>query len=191
MDRLWSTDLELDLAHERLTLYAAKHCAGHVAPTMDHYGVVPLRRGPLGEYYFPIELDGHKIEAIFATGQRATTLTSDVARRVYHIEQQASGESADTSSGGGAPHHAERTMRLTTSAGFLADEPVVTVEPFADIPDSHCRIARKDDGIGYTGCFNRYPLHLGLELLEKLHIYLATAENVMFVNVAATGTAPP
>ncbi len=45
---------------------------------------------------------------------------------------------------------------------------------------SHCVLTRKAGGIGYENCFGAYPLMLGASVLSKLHVYIATAENLLY-----------
>jgi len=50
-----------------------------------------------------------------------------------------------------------------------------------DPPSSECHLAKKSEAaIGYSGCLYRYPLQLGSSVLAKLHIYIATKENLMY-----------
>jgi predicted aspartyl protease len=73
MDILANMDIELDIAHHKMNLYAPDHCPGQVVYWSDTYDAVAIHPGPRGEFYFPIELDGKKIEATLSTFQATTT----------------------------------------------------------------------------------------------------------------------
>jgi hypothetical protein len=64
IDYLWKMDLELDLAHRMLNLYEPSKCPGREVYWSSQYNVVPLRRDAFGNFFFPMELDGRKLEAI-------------------------------------------------------------------------------------------------------------------------------
>jgi hypothetical protein len=76
---------------------------------------------------------------------------------------------------------------LTTNGLTLMDETVMLTDPSSNI----CRLAIKSEGaVGYTDCVYRYPLHLGNSLLEKLHVYIATKENILYYTVNESVVGP-
>jgi hypothetical protein len=175
IDLLWKMDLELDLAHLKLNLYEPSRCSGQVVYWAAQYDVVPLLRDAFGDFYFPMELDGKKLEAMLSTETSVTTLSTDVTKRVYGFDKDSPGIESETD-GSGKAIAQYRAMKLTAAGLSVTDEKVRLIDP----PNNTCRLARKNDAIGYTGCFYRYPLKLGSDVLKKLHIYIATKENVMY-----------
>lgn len=183
IDRLWSTDLEIDLAQRKMNLYSPDHCAGAGAYWSAQYQVVPLRRDGLGDFYFPMELDGRKIEAVFGTANALTTLSTDVTRRVYGFDKGSSDiESVKDAAGNVTAQY--RAMKLTASGLSLSDERVLLTDP----PRSdHCRLEQKgESAVGYTGCLYQYPLQIGTDVLGKLHVYIAMKENLLYYTVNAS-----
>jgi hypothetical protein len=61
---LWTMDLELDLAAGKLNFYEPGKFT-HPVYWATEYEVAPLQRNPLGEFFFPMKLDGRKIEQHF------------------------------------------------------------------------------------------------------------------------------
>ncbi len=176
MDLLWRSDVEMDLAHKKMNLYRPGTCRGHVVYWADHFDMVPLHRSPYGDFYFPMRLDGRTLEAAFSTGNSATTLRTDVAKRVYGFDRSsAEVESAKLPDGRTMQF---RTMQLAAAALKLTDERVFLLDA-----SNQCVLARKADGIGYENCFGAYPLMLGASVLSKLHVYIATAENLLYFTV--------
>jgi hypothetical protein len=180
MDLLWKTDLELDLAHHKLGLYKHSNCWNQIIGEAGHYNVVPLQRDAFGNIFFPMELDGRKLEALLTTGSPETTLSTDVTKRVYGFDKDSSGIET-TTDGSGHKTAQYRAMKLTASGLTLTDEKVRLIEP----PNNSCHLARKGDVIGYTGCLYRYPLRLGSDVLSRLHVYIATQNNLMYYTVNA------
>jgi hypothetical protein len=74
IDFLWKMDLDLDLAHRKLNLYEPSKCPGREVYWASQYNVVPLRRDAFGNFFFPMELDGRKLEAILTTNDSVSTL---------------------------------------------------------------------------------------------------------------------
>jgi hypothetical protein len=185
IDLLWKMDLELDLAHLKLNLFEANHCAGEAVYWAPHYKVVPLLRDAFGDFYFPMELDGKKLEATLSTERSVTTLSTDVTKRVYGFDRDSTGIESETD-GSGKTIAQYRAMKLTAAGLSVTEEKVRLIDP----PHNTCRLARKNDAIGYTGCFYRYPLKLGTDVLKKLHIYIATKENLMYFTGAAEDISP-
>jgi hypothetical protein len=185
IDLLWKMDFELDLAHRRLRFYEHSHCWHQTFADSANYHVVPLRRDAFGNMFFPMELDGRKLETLLATGSRMTTLSTDVTRRVYGFDRNSSGiETTTTEDGHTIAQY--RAMKLTASGLTLIDERVLLTDPW----DEHCHLARKGDAIGYTGCLYNYPLRLGSDVLERMHVFFATGDNEMFYMSNAEAARP-
>jgi hypothetical protein len=182
MDVLWKMDLELDLAHHKLGLYEHSNCWNRVVSDAGNYNVVPLQRDAFGNIFFPIELDGRKLEALLTTGSAETTLSTDVTKRVYGFDKDSSGIES-VIDGNGRKIAQYRAMKLTAEGLTLTDEKVRLI----DQPNTTCHLARKGDVIGYTGCLYRYPLRLGSDVLKRLHVYIATQDNVMYYTVNTEG----
>jgi hypothetical protein len=176
---LWTMDLELDLAAGKLNFYEPGKCT-HPVYWATEFEVVPLQRNPLGEFFFPMKLDGRKIEATFSTGTTVTTLSTDVTRRVYGFDKDSTGIETQKDSNGMVVA-SYRAMKMSTSGLSVIDERVKLVDP-----PHRCQLTKKADVIGYSGCLYFYPLRLGNSILEHLHIYIDTKSNRMYYTDADT-----
>src|SRR5262245_10305401 len=67
-------DFELDLARKKLNLFSQDHCRGNVVYWAKAYDSAPLYKGALGELYFPMELEGKKVQAMLQPSEAVTTL---------------------------------------------------------------------------------------------------------------------
>jgi hypothetical protein len=176
IDFLWRMDLDLDLAHRKLNLYEPLKCPGREVYWSSQYNVVPLQRDAFGNFFFPMELDGRKLEAILTTNGIVSSLSTDVTKRVYGFDKNSTGiESATDGDGHTVAQY--RAMKLTANGLTVADERIQLTDP----PKGTCRLTKKGDTIGYTDCLYRYPLRLGSDILRRLHVYIATKENVMYI----------
>lgn len=70
------TDFELDVAHKKLNIFSQDHCPGDMVYWADKFNVVPLNRGRLGEFSFPMDLEGKKVQATITTMIPATTVAT-------------------------------------------------------------------------------------------------------------------
>ena len=175
IDFLWKMDLDLDLAHRKLNLYEPSKCPGREVYWSSYYNVVPLRRDAFGNFFFPMELDGRKLEAILTTDSTVSSLSTDVTKRIYGFDKNSSGVETRTDDDGHTIAQ-YRAMKLTASGLTVMDEKIQLADP----PNNTCRLTKKGDAIGYTDCLYRYPLRLGSDVLRRMHVYLATKENMMY-----------
>jgi hypothetical protein len=147
-----------------------------------------MRRAPLGNFHFPMELEGKKIETTLATGNASTTLTTDVTKRLYGFDEHSEDIETDKEVGGRTRSH-YRAMALTTP-GLNVTNSKVELVPRPDL--CHLDTGWGRDAVAqYSGCMgSEAPLHLGMNVLEKLHLYVATKESVVYFS-AADAALPP
>jgi predicted aspartyl protease len=181
MDVFSKVDVELDIAHSQLNLYSQDHCPGNVVYWTDTYASVPMKRGLAGNFSFPLELNGKKIEATISTGNLQTTLSADVERKLFKDASDPSADGDDTG-GSGVAGGSYRLMQITANGLKVINAQVVLVDSKG--PD--CKLTTIDGASAYTGCFGAYPLKLGFSVLSNLHLYLATKERVLYFTAATT-----
>jgi hypothetical protein len=187
MDLFDNVDLELDLGHHKLNLFAQDHCPGAVVYWSHDYSTAPMRRGDTGNVYFPMELEGKKIQATIATSLPVTTLTSDVAKRLYGFDEH-SAEIESLASPSDGVVHQYRAMALTSSAFKIINAKVMLLPARSD-----CRVTvglGKDAEAEYDPrCRGAVPLRIGMNVPEKLRIYIATKEKILYLT-GADASAP-
>jgi predicted aspartyl protease len=168
MDAFAQVDVELDAANRKMNLFSQDHCPGHVVYWSKTYDSVPIRFGAFGEFYFPMELDGKKLETTLATGKSTTTLFTDVTRKLYNFDK----DSSDVETTG---HY--RAMKLSGEGIDIINAHVQLI----DLPaNTSCSLSRHFDAASYDGCLGRHPLELGRNVLTKLRIYISTKEKVLY-----------
>jgi hypothetical protein len=190
MGELWPIDFELDLPHHRLSLYAPEHCPGAAAVRWPEYrSRIPMELNELGNVYFPLELDGAKIEATLSTASRDTYMHLDVSRQVFGFDEHSPGVQVSVDADGRA-HDYFRAMTLTSGDLSLSDVDVHLVPParsctlskvgmFGDVAEFKGR----DDHL----CYAVYPLVLGRRTIEHLRLYFATREKLIYFTKVGAG----
>lgn len=178
MDLLSRVDFELDIAHGKLNLFSQDHCRGWVVYWSGTVASIPARRSDLGELYFPIELDGKTLEAVMSPGSPQSTLRTDVARKLYGIDEHSAGNEMHPAAN--VKTHTHRVMNLRTPAFEVRNEAIELLPQ----DDNYCVVAKHGSATGYDGCRGEHPLQLGIDVLSKLRIYCATKEQVLYLTPA-------
>jgi gag-polyprotein putative aspartyl protease len=183
MNAFSKVDFELDFTQHKLKLYSQDHCPGAVVYWADQYSSAPLIRGPLGNYYFPIELEGKKIEAAISTAVGGNWLTTEVTRSLYGFDEK-SPDIETRSNGVGGSVSQYRAMTLT-GTGFQVKNAQIGL---VTSKRPNCSLGHGGPGSAamYTGCMGgEAPLKLGLDVAQHLHLYFATKEKVLYFTDAA------
>jgi hypothetical protein len=183
LDMFSKVDFELDFMNKKLNLYSQEHCPGSVVYWANNYASTPFRRGAMGEAYFPFEIEGKKIEASLSTGTSITTLTTDATKRLYGFDEHSADiETRKDSEGNVTAQY--RAMAITTPGLNVTNTQI----QLAQRPMKECSLQLRGRGDGVAQYFNctgsEAPLHIGLNVLEKLHLYFATKENVLYFTAA-------
>jgi hypothetical protein len=171
-----NVDVELDVANRKLNLFSQDHCQGHAVYWTSHYDSVPIRLGALGEFYFPMTLDGRKLETTLATANPMTTLSTDVTKKIYNFDSQSPDIETETDSEGRTTSH-YRAMKMSGEGIDILNARVQLINPPAN---SSCNVSTNHGAVSYDGCLGPHPLKLGRNILTKLRIYIATKEKVLY-----------
>lgn len=175
MDVFKQVDVELDAAHRKMNLFSQDHCPDHVVYWSAKYDSAPIRFGSLGEFYFPMELDGKKLETTLATSNAVTTLRTDATRKLFGFDSHSTGVETEMDPSGNATAH-YRAMKLSGEGLEIINARISLVDP----PGAGCYLSSHQGAASYDGCFGVHPLALGQNVVSKLHFYIATKEKVLY-----------
>ena len=78
-DTLSSFDVDLDLPGHRMVLYAKQTCPDAVPAWTEPHARIDTGRSFGGHLFFPVQLDGHRIDAFIDTGSQLTVLSTKAA----------------------------------------------------------------------------------------------------------------
>jgi len=186
------SDFELDFASHKLNLYSTDHCQDSVVYWADSYAAVPIHRGALGNYFFPMELDGKKIETELSTTMDAARLQTDVTRKLYGFDEHSRGIEHESDASGHAIAH-YRAMSVSTNGLKVAN---ARIREWEEPPKKAlCTVLgtyRGDENAAmYTNCRGgEPPLLLGMNVVQQLHLYFATKEQMLYFTAADATTSP-
>jgi hypothetical protein len=181
MDLFANVDIEVDLSRRTLKIFSQDHCPGQVVYWTNQYATTPMLKGRIGEVYFPMELDGKKIEAIFAPLSPTTTLSVDVTKKLYDFDQESYGnEKILTPSGQTAYYY--RAMQMTAPGLVISNARIQLTDPL-----KQCSLkvrGGESKAAGYRDCSGAYPLRLGQSVMQKMRIYFAMKEETIYYSSA-------
>jgi hypothetical protein len=180
MDVFGHVDIELDVANRKMNLFSQEHCPGRAVYWSKAYDSAPIRFGELGEFYFPMELEGKKLETTLATGSPTTTLSTDATRKLYSFDSHSSDVQTETDAAGRTTAH-YRAMKLSGEGIQIVNAHITLIEP---PKDDHCHLGSRSGAAAYDDCFGIHPLQLGRNVLTKLRIYIATKEKLLYFTPA-------
>ncbi len=174
-DYMGEYDTELDFAGGKMNYFSQDHCPGKVVywPSAA-VAAVPMHF--VGHHLvLDVMLDGHPFRAIVDTGAPSTTLTMEEAKRVFDL----TAENTDK--------RFEYTFQKLSFEGLEVANPHIAIIP--------AKIGSKDPNNGYaTGSrvrreddsvFIRPPMLIGMNILSKLHLYIAFSENKIYITPAS------
>jgi hypothetical protein len=179
MDIFRQVDIELDAAHRKMNLFSQDHCPEHVVYWAARYDSAPIRFGSLGEFYFPMALDGKMLETTLATSNATTTLRTDATRRLFNFDSHSTDVETETDPSGNTKAH-YRAMKLSGEGLDIFNARISLVDP----PTTGCYLSSHQGAASYDGCFGVHPLALGRDVVSKLHLYVATKEKMLYFTPA-------
>jgi hypothetical protein len=190
-------DVDVDFGTDKLKFFSRDHCPGWVlywaAPAV---AVVPftLRNRHIMVH---VTLDGHDLAASIDTGEATTALRMDIAEHMFALTM-------------GAPDTAENgilngdtslktyghVFKSLTFGDIAVNNPHIDIIPNAMGRNADRAQLVTDRTKSEKDLINAPDVIVGMDVLRKLHIYLAFGENKMYISAAsaplpASAAAPP
>jgi Aspartyl protease len=159
-------DLDLDFPGNKLQLMSQDHCPGQVV-YWPHTAIaaIPVRITTDNHVIFPMELDGHRLQALLDTGQAQTALATHAAQTVFGVS--------------GSGSHRFKTLSVE---GITINNPEINL-----LPDE-ARNNMLTNAYSGTNAESFPDLLLGMSELQHLHVYVAYKEKMLYIT--AGGAAP-
>jgi tetratricopeptide (TPR) repeat protein len=188
MDHMLAYDIDLDFGTDKLTLYNQAHCP-RVVPywAMTATAVIPISLEN-NHIIVPVMLDGKPFRAWLDTGSTFSALDMDNATSLYGLAMG----SADTPENGalneepGLRTYAHSFKSLTFGDVAIAN-PRITIIPPA--MKEALERSRTGPATAFKPRIDTPYLIVGMYVLRKLHLYMALAENRIYISRASEPTA--
>jgi predicted aspartyl protease len=167
-DMLSAYDADFDFANSKFRLFNQDHCEGQVVYwTRQPYGVVSFHPDTLHHVVVPVLLDGKELSAVIDTGAASTVASLNQIEEKFDLNEMSPGM-AILPGGSGVSSHYHYPFKTLT---------------FDDVT-----VSNPDIALGYVyQSLNRPPdqtIVLGMNVLRRLHIYIAYGERKLYVTPA-------
>jgi len=183
-------DVELDFSAKKMNLFSQDHCPGKVtywtrggfAQLPFHYTGGTIAMVP----HIDIEmtLDGQSMTTDLDTGSANSWLRQSAASRIFGIDDKSPGVVKSPLSNDKFPMLRKQFTSLTMD-GLTVQNPQIDL--IADVEENAFRMDHseksRDDPV-YGANFSLEPLTLGMNVLSKLHLYIAYKEHKIYATSA-------
>lgn len=208
-DFLGLYDVEMDFAGRKLNLFSKDHCPGHVIYwKADALAVLPITlQTPTGDdsrtgfrtYSYrgshinvPVSINGKDLKAAINTASQTSAMSTDTAKFLFGVTADSPGAVPLDSPDGNLEHRPFRYTFQTltfdtvtvTNAKFIVYPNLTGAKDPNNAGRADTRLHRIDDNIGGG-------VSIGLDVLRKLHLYVAYGENKLYITPASAPQAMP
>lgn len=178
-------DVDLDFGAGRLNYFSTDHCDGRVSYWPERpLAVIPMTLTG-NQITLPVTVDGKEMTAIVDTGATFTVMNADTARKTFGLVA-GSPDLPQTGSSSDLPiyHH---TFEKLSFEGITVMNPKIGI-----VPDRMARKDRINDMVLGSRAQHKKQevlseLIIGMNVLKRLHIYIAYQESKLYVTPAGTG----
>ena len=184
-DLMGRYDIEIDFGTYKMNAFSKDHCPGKVV-YWPHNALAVLPFTFRGNHIrIPVKVDGKDLTAVIDTGAGNTTMTAEAAKRVFDLSPDSAGNIALNSRGMAAAFG--RVFSTLDFEGVAVTNPHVIVIPQlvgSRDPNNGFRTdtrARKVDDPE-----DQADMLIGMDILKKLHLYIAFGEEKLFISEAST-----
>jgi predicted aspartyl protease len=183
-------DIDFDFVANVMNFFSQDHCPGAVAYWTGTTGIVPITMRN-NHMTVPVTLDGHEFTAIIDTGAPTSTLRMDIAQSDYALTMG----SADTPEQGVL--NGDRTLKTYhhVFSSLAIGDIVVSNADMSIIPDAMDRNAANEIAQSRRpkalSRIHTPEILIGMDVLRKLHVYVAFGEQKLYVSAGGTPAVTP
>jgi predicted aspartyl protease len=186
-DVMQNYDIDIDFAAKKLSYFLTNHCDGKVvywqAPIIAS---VPFHGWTRGQFHLdvPVKIDGHEVTAVIDSGATGSTLDSATARQLFDLTADTPGAVPLGTMGADSHKVFGWTFKTLEIGGIKISYPRMRVIPdlvgknVSDDVRADSHIVRNTQGMGFT-------MLIGMDVLRKLHLYIAAKEGKLYVTPAS------
>jgi predicted aspartyl protease len=182
-------DADFDFGNKKLNLISQQHCDGRVVYWADAAVVIPFRFSPSRDIVFPITLDGHSFLAILDTGSNTSFMNLTMAEDMGLSPDSPDMIKAGTMSDRDHTAYYRHTFKSLQLQGMTISN--ATIEILPNLMLQH----DQDYNSNYGGTMIHSQTYMpdvtiGMDVLRKLHVYVAYKEQKLYITAAERQPAP-
>ena len=183
-DILRKYDVDLDFASLKFKLFSPDHCEGRVVYWTTAYNVIPVRIRRGGHIEITVTLDGVPLRAMIDTGSPLTTISAGSANALFAIKQESAGVEREIAAKSDDPVQYRFRFKELSFGGVTAPKPWIGLYP--DVMKNRMQLLADPP---YRQWIDPPPMVIGLDMLRRLHVYIAYREQKIYLTAANAGTA--
>lgn len=184
-DFLKQYDLDFDFAANTLTFMSQNHCPGRVVYWTDSFVDIPFTLGDNNHIIVPVTLDGKSVRASIDTALSETFLSANTANYVFGLKEgSASLEAVPGASESSTVRFKAQFSQLVLE-GITIRSPTIYIrsdEIQKQFDRKHLDKGQFDPNTAVS--LDRQDLEIGMNILSKLHLYIAYKERKLYVSSA-------
>lgn len=190
-DVLHNFDVDLDFGAGKINLFSPDHCPGKVVYWTADYVAIPLKVAAGGRMYVPIELDGHGLLALLDVTSRFSALNAKTAALVYGIDEKSPGiERISDAKPDDPVQYRYRFKSLSLNGVEVKNPPVLLFSDTGEVElKRHANRMDLDSATVGATELDVPRFAIGLDVLTKLHVYMANGEKTLYLSAAGAGLA--
>jgi predicted aspartyl protease len=187
-DLMENFDIDIDFAARKLNYFLTDHCDGRVVYwPASIIASVPFRgwsKNSGSHMSVPVKIDGHQVTAIVDTGASGSTLDAATARQLFDLSPDTPGAVPLGTMGQDSHKVFGWTFKTLEIGGITVTNPRMRILPElmgkgdSDNITADSHIRRTTDGMQPT-------MLIGMDVLRKLHLYIAFKEQKLYVTPAS------
>lgn len=183
---LGNFDVDFDFAGRKVNLLSQQHCPGRVVYWSNAFAEVAFTLDKNGNIMVPMTLDGKQIEAMIDTAATNTLLDRAVARKLFGLDESSPDVEKIPDAASDSPAQYRHRFKSLAVEGVKVENPMIDLFSNAMKRGFFKENAGKlsTDRVYGPGDLKTADLILGLNVLSKLHLYIAYGEQKLYVTKA-------
>jgi hypothetical protein len=183
-------DIELDFANKKMNLFSQDHCPGKVVYwTRGGFAELPFHHtggviAAIPHIDFQMTLDGQDVSTDLDTGSATSWLRHKMALQVFGVDETSPGVTKSALSTDAMPVYHKQFGSLTLG-GLSVQNPQVDI--IVDQMENAFRMEHSEksrDDPMYGSHLSPEQFTLGMNVLSKLHLFIAYKEHVVYLTAA-------
>lgn len=184
-DLMGRYDIEIDFGTYKMNYFSKDHCPGKVVYWPHQALAVLPFTFHRNHIKIPVKVDGKDLTAIIDTGAPNTTMNAEAAKRIFDITPESQGNIPLNARGMAAAFgHVFSTLDFE---GVAVTNPHVVIIPQLVGRKDPNNSFRTDTRTKMADDLDDQPdMLIGMDILKKLHLYIAFGEERIFISEAST-----
>lgn len=192
LDHWTDYDLDVNFATDKLNMFSTDHCPGRVQYwTAPALAVLPVTIKRDRHIWVQVMLDGHEEQAIMDSGASHTSLSIAEAERVFHLGMGAAdAPEAGYLNGDTSLKIYKHLFKTLAFGGITVSNPELELIPNAMGKDADRAQLVGDRTKTERDLLDVPDVTIGMDVLRKLHIYMALKEEKLYITEASAAAIP-